>query len=124
MDLNSALRFTAPAIAGSTLATAEVANTNAGLSGTQATVPGGAIGVYITSEGTQDGWVWFLAAGASAPDKGATPTPGFQRMNFGGASNAGHFFFPLDPSDPPTMWLAEAGGSDDTFQLLFVGSTK
>lgn len=123
MDLNTALRSQNPPIAGSTLTASEVTNTNANANATAVTIPGGALGVYVSTEEISDGHVWFLAAGATAPVKG-TPTPGRILIRFGTNGHPGYAFFPLDPSDPPTLWIAESAAADQTFHFLFVGGTK
>lgn len=113
--INDALKNSTPVRwAGSMLARATVANTNASTAATQVTLPPGHSYMVISSRGSQDFWVWVVAAGTSAPSK-TTPTAGLQNVNGGGQARwEGRF----DPSNPPEIWVAENGGSDDDFDIL------
>ena len=115
ISLNTALKTGSPTFwAGSKLTRASVANTNASTTATEVTLPAGHSQMVISSRGAQDFWVWVVAAGTAAPSK-TTPTAGLQHVNGGGQARwVGRF----DPQDPPEIWVAENGGSDDDFDIL------
>lgn len=120
MDLNALLRSLGPPISSADVRSA-VTNANVNASFSEVTVPGGAIGVYISQLEAQLGAVLFLAAGAAIPTKASDPD-GTLHLNFG--VDAQTFYLPLDASDPPSMFVAELVAADGNFHFHFVIGTK
>lgn len=121
MDLNSALGVTPGATAiwrGSQITTANRANTNIAVSATEIPLVAGARHVVVSSRAKQDFKLWILPQGAAAPSKTA-PTDGAIYVNATGAAPA-RYEFAVDPADPPTVWVGENGGGDDTFDVLLL----
>ena len=118
MDLNTVLRGQGAPITGSD-SRAGVANTNANGSWTPIVVPGGAIGVYLDRAEATLASVVFLAAGAATPSKASNPDGAL-----GFTGGGGPFFFGLDASDPPSMFVRTNDGADALFDAHFVAGTK
>lgn len=122
MDLNAILRSLGPPIS-SADQRASVASATAGANFEEVTIPGGAIGVYVSQEElTQPGLVVFLAAGASAPAKAGGGPDGTLSLAFD--NHASTYYFPLDGSDPPSMFVSENGAATANFHFHFIIGTK